>query len=620
MDVSSEEGFRQQPGWILVVAVLLIGQAWLTLRLFSPDLSLDRILDDEPIVSGQHPLHYYHGSLGAKTWVERGTSSCFDPAYQAGYPKTPVFDGGSRPAEFFLLLGGSRPAAYKFGVALLSLLVPLMFVAMGRGVGLNAMSSCVSGCLGSFLWWSDPCQALLAAGDIDLLFGGLCVLLHVTWFIRFERQPGIESWLGLTVCAALAWYTQPLLVIGFVPILFLYYLWVATRQGPIWHLAIIAATALAFGLNASWLIDWSQNLWIYLPNGGRAASSTPFWPTLVQQGSQFVHGDPLHVGVAAAGLLGLLVMLRTHRSAAWLLGLGTLEYVVAAAAAKFQPFLADYGTDRFLLIAAWCLVLPAAHLVGGIAKHLADSAGWRPVSIIWLAVGFAGLAFFIDLPRQWLNRPRFEIGLQPARKEIVNALVERTTPDARILWEDRSDQRHGWTALLAVLTERSYLGGLEPTGRLEHMYARLADGSLNGKPIKDWSDAQLLQFFDRYNVGWLVCWSPESIERLKRCRWAAPIADLNDVEPGTLFILNRKPTYFLKGRGQWSQADVQRVALAEIVPEDGEVILSLHYQSNMRVSPGYVQIERHLDLDDPIPFVRLRTPGPVARVSIVWEP
>jgi hypothetical protein len=83
MDVSGVEGFRQRPRWLAVVALLLAGQAWLTLRLFSSDLSFERLTNDEPIVSGRHPLHHYHGMIGAKAWQDRDTSSCYDPAYQA---------------------------------------------------------------------------------------------------------------------------------------------------------------------------------------------------------------------------------------------------------------------------------------------------------------------------------------------------------------------------------------------------------------------------------------------------------------------------------------------------------------------------------------------------------
>ena len=71
----------------------------MTLSLFGLDDPWQNLLDDQPIVSGRHPLHLYHGYLGAQTFRERGSLCCYDPAYQAGYPKTPVFDGGSRLAE-----------------------------------------------------------------------------------------------------------------------------------------------------------------------------------------------------------------------------------------------------------------------------------------------------------------------------------------------------------------------------------------------------------------------------------------------------------------------------------------------------------------------------------------
>src|SRR6516225_1374198 len=114
------------PLWSLVLLGLLVWQGWMTLSLFGPDHAWERLLNDRPIVSGRHPLHLYHGYLGARSLAERGTLSCYDPAFQAGYPKTPVFDSGSRPAEMFLSLAGGayRPAAYKLGLALCCLLVP----------------------------------------------------------------------------------------------------------------------------------------------------------------------------------------------------------------------------------------------------------------------------------------------------------------------------------------------------------------------------------------------------------------------------------------------------------------------------------------------------------------
>src|SRR5262245_49589718 len=130
-------GAGDHPAWLLALAALLAWQAWLTLGLFGRDRPWERLLGDAPVLSGRHPLHLDHGHLGARARWERGTPSCYDPAFCAGYPKTPVFDGGSRPAEVALALVGARysPAAYKVGHALLCASAPLLLFGAARGVG-----------------------------------------------------------------------------------------------------------------------------------------------------------------------------------------------------------------------------------------------------------------------------------------------------------------------------------------------------------------------------------------------------------------------------------------------------------------------------------------------------
>jgi hypothetical protein len=81
----------------------------------------------------------------------------------------------------------------------------------------------------------------------------------------------------------------------------------------------------------------------------------------------------------------------------------------------------------------------------------------------------------------------------------------------------------------------------------------------------------------------------------------------------------------LEGRATWRQADVRGVLLADVVPEEvpgeeeGQVLLSLHYQAGMRVSPSRVRLEKAVGTHDNVPFVRLRSREPVGRVLITWE-
>jgi hypothetical protein len=137
---------------------LLAAQGWLTLGLFGLDAPWQRLLNGEPIISGRHPLHLYHGFLGARALRMAGTLCCYDPAFEAGYPKTPVFDGGSRPAELFLDLAGGtyRPAAYKVGVAVCCVVVPLAVAVAAWGAGLSPWACCLAALLGMLVGWGAP--------------------------------------------------------------------------------------------------------------------------------------------------------------------------------------------------------------------------------------------------------------------------------------------------------------------------------------------------------------------------------------------------------------------------------------------------------------------------------
>jgi len=75
----------------------------------------------------------------------------------------------------------------------------------------------------------------------------------------------------------------------------------------------------------------------------------------------------------------------------------------------------------------------------------------------------------------------------------------------------------------------------------------------------------------------------------------------------------------LQGQARFLHADCRHIALADVIPEDGKVVLSMHYQAGMHVSPGRVLLEKEPDSCDPIPFIRLRMPGPVARLTLTWQ-
>ena len=96
-------------------------------------------------------------------------------------------------------------------------------------------------------------------------------------------------------------------------------------------------------------------------------------------------------------------------------------------------------------------------------------------------------------------------------------------------------------------------------------------------------------------------------------------------------MLDRPRSFILSGSGTWEEAGPLRISLTDVVPNaQGYVELSLHDQDGLRVYPSYVTIKdsgpdgmkpgaKDPTGRDPINHVRLRMPGPVPRLTLVWE-
>jgi hypothetical protein len=618
------DGFRARPAWLLAAVAVVVAQAGLALALFG---SWAAVTDDRPVLSGRHPLHLYHGTLGASAFRTFRTATCYDPAFQAGYPKTPVFDGGSRPAELFALFGGRgyNPAAYKLGVFAFLLAIPLAFVAAARGAGLPPGAAVFAGVCGVILGWSPAVRHMLAAGDLDFLGAGLAAAVFVPWLGRYARYPCTQSWLVLAGLAALGWYAHPLIWIALGPIVFAMYLVYAPRHGPGWHLGLAGVLCAGVVPNLWWLFDWGKYWWLRQPSA-RDHIPLPEWEAVLGAPADYaalctgLPGGPLIPLAAVAGLVFLWV--KHHRGAA---GLAVVAFVLTLAAARLAAAWPRVPADVPARVAplAVAFLVPAAAFGAWELLGRVRLAGVGSV----LAAGALFVAGWADGPGEPLSRALgvrpdpLVIGFTPEQKHLLAAIEKHTTTEARILWDDTEARPVGnWAALLPLYTNRAYLGGLDVDAEIEHGYCALCNQNLNGRPLADWTDAELTAYCRWYNVGWVVC-RGRTAARWARYPAAKAVANVTEGgEPVALFAIDRPRSFVLSGTATWAAADARRVVLTDVVPDaEGNIDLSLHAFEGLRVYPSYVRLETIKDPADPIGHIRLKTPGPVPRVTLVWE-
>lgn len=636
MDESPTNGFRHNPLWLLGVLGLLLAQAGFILSLFHPNRSPSAVLDDQPVLSGRHPLHLYHGTLGAHTFRQRGATTCYDPGFQAGYPKTPVFDGGCRPAELFLAAAGGEynPAAYKVGLFGCLLLIPLAFVLAGRGAGLPAGAAVLVGACGMVLGWSWPVKRLIEEGEIDFLMAGLGVIVFVTWMGRYARWFGVDSWLIMAAIAAAGWYAHPVVWVGLTPVVIGYYLVYAPQKELAWHLGLGGITAAGLAPNVWWLADWGRYWWLRQPSPSDHIP-LPTWDAVLGTPGDYLTLAgcvPGGVVLVAIGLAGLVALGRLeHRGSAILIFTTTaLTIVVARVLAAWSRIPPD-APERLIPLAGGLLALPATY---GLWKAV-QRAGLATLSGVIVVLALVTVAWF-DGPGRPLSRTlhlRVEplrIGLSTDQHQVLAALQTHTTQEARILWDETTDGQPGWnwSALLPALTDRAYIGGLDHDAGMEFSFCGMRDGKLNGRNLSDWTDADIKVFCDWYNVGWVVCRSPSATDRWSRLPMAKPVARLKEGgRPVVLFALDRPKSFVLRGTATWESATPTRITLTDVFPDaNGEVWLSLHIlpSDGPRVYPTYIKPFAIPDQPDktggdPFNHIKLQIPGPVSRVTLVWE-
>jgi len=621
-----EPGFGTRPAWIVVLVALGLGQAATTLTLFSPDRSWRPLCDERPIVSGRHPLHFYHGILGAQSWKAGRFGAAYDPAFQAGYPKTPIFDSGSRPAELFLLIGGNRAAAYKIGLAVCCLIVPFVFAGGARLLGQGPGTSCLTAALAQLAWWSGPVQKLLEQGNIDWLLAGQTVFLHAALLVRYHHGAGVRIWCGLLLTAIFGWFCHPILWIGFAVLFVPFYLAVALQHSGFWNLALWAAWCGGAAANLGWLLDWLRFCWISLPIGNAASESLS---ELADWWASDVWGSGpdrlLAITLLGGGFAGAVVLLRRKQTAAALaLGASALVLPLLSAGSNYWKPLESVGVAKLLVLGIAFATAPCATAVTAALQRIHQLVRNPAATIVAALCLFGGFAVPLrhhlrDIATQSARARTLPIGLNDEQQTLIQVLKTNTNSGGRILFEDRMHAGSLWTALLPMYSDRCYLGGLGMDPGVEHVFARLTSHSLAERPLAEWTDSELERFCRRYNVSHVVCWSPDALTRFHNWSGCEPAEPVREKGDGWLFHVKQPASFILKGKARVSQIDSNRIALNDVEPEDGQVVLSLHYQDGWRVSPSYVQIEPEPDPYDPIPLMRLRVTSPVMRLTLTWE-
>ena len=624
---------------------------------------------DSPVIVVDHAIHEYHGALGARFVREHGTSWGYDPFFMAGYPETPVWDSSSNPSILFDLIGGGgNYRAYKVGLLSCSILLLAAIAGGAWAAGLGVAEVAAASAFAWFAFWTGFPIGLWRSGLFAFVSASAGIGLLLGLCSRFDRSPTKGGWLALLVVGAGLFFvhvTAPILAIGG---LLAFYATVGRRHGGRWHLAIIGAGALAVVANLPWL----ATLWRF--RGIRTGSglfmttdSAGFLLHYFLQPSAEGRTALVSLVLGMAGLVGWWFGGRRASAAAF--GGSIVALILLTGFGSLWGPTKNLEPLRFRVPFLFLLAVPAGSAVVGSSQRLARWVGGRgpgalAVALAWAAIvgGWASVEwpFFRS---SWayltLNRP-LVVGIKPEMRAMVDWLRENTDLSGRILFEDQlrlfentdAESVH-WTPLLPDLLgtdSRMFIGGLYQTAFIRHHeMAAFGDFQLGDRRISEWSPAEIQEYCKTYNVGWVVCWSPLSRFWFDRYGPAKRVATLprhstpnlppsmNEQEFAAMsrragptvanryllegereyaiYRVDRPRSYFLRGKGRIVSVGPNRIELADIEPEGGAVVVSLHWLDTWRSDPPLTLRPEPMP-PDPVDFVRIEVEKPTGRIIL----
>lgn len=607
--------------WLLrtLALSLVVIHSLLTWQLFGSHI--DPILEETPLIEGQHARLLYYGQQVAQAVSQEGvTASVYDPRLQAGLTISPWASIESRLALLAFMATPELPlGTYKLLLLVMWLSLPWSLWVMCRVNNLS--SGAISAALMLFLGcaWSPWGIQLLKQGETDVLIGTASLGLALSFMVRSYARSRWWTLPGWFLSSTVAIYFWPATLLPLL-VCFIFFLGLLAGRLP-WprFLGLIVAFVACLALNAFWMRECWRTWWMIADRETLLPSS---WHELfsIKTNLQLMIWPGLLLVVGFLGTRTLRTSIGGRSALVWSCGI-----VLTAAAALLPQEIETFHLDKmhgWWWCSVWLATVPVGKLLAYFLSEFSRLIGGtqRCLLVLIVLVGTLGGLFREELARLVVSIESIgtlQMQLPAVVSETVQRLRQHTTTEARILWEETKDNA-AWSPLLPGMIERFWVGGM---GRAEQvlidpMQVRLTQGSLLSKPMEQWSVSDLNALVADWNIGWIAAFHPESILRWKAYPGAEVVAEMPN--GGKLFQLTRPFSFCRQGQARWSFPATRRMTLTNLVPENGHVVLSLHYHVSMRTMNNKASLDTWQQAFDGIPMLKIRLPGPMERLTIEW--
>jgi len=588
------------------------------------------ILSPSPIYTDDYAMHFSQCLTSSYFLSSSGRCWGYDPYFLAGYPSGALANADNKAWElfFFVLSPLLGPFAFKLYLILFLLLYPLFLYAAARNFNLARGPSLIAPVLGILFFHLSLPVEFVSWGMLSYVFMVYFSIYLLSLFYKLFESFTVTRYLILCLLTALSLLMHILTPVHlFIPIAVLY-AGNAARLSLKQHAAMAGMILFVLAVNSYWLLPVLQffNDKTVRPENYEFTLQIksffePFSVYFLQHPSVMHRKLPelnrtfIDTLLLVLSICGLYSWWKEKKFSLFLsFAAGGLFVFIIAYYGSHTHFFPPLQPQRFTIPLNILLIIPACAGLYLLARTLLQG---KPVAaklcaaclLLIVLVAPAGKILYTIYTCKLY---RLSCGVPSPFVRLTAYFKDHTSRAGRILIEDSEfDTLHQffgshYTALLPEYVKREYLCGPRPMYPVLQSYASFTAGTLFERKLETFSHQELQRYFDGYNVCWIAAWRKESKQFFDR--FPGYMVRLSDIDNFTVYEVKRTATFFLKGSGT-VRADYNRLELTDIVPEQGEIIISYHWMKFFKTIPQ-VRIERADALGDPAGFIKIINPPP----------
>jgi len=578
--------FLDENKWIVLIFIFHI-------FLVNNFLSISEVINNYPITNDDYPYVYYK-TLLMKYSLSGNRFVTYNPFFFGGYE----YGGGMLSREYlaehkiptllyFLLPNIPTVEIFKTFIFALALIFPLVMYYVAINFDLSKRKSLLVAFLGVLTWQFNYFihERFFTGGELTFVAMSLLGVIGVSMLYKYLTRNKKKHLYLTAFFFALAITTHIYSIIVFpIPVMLLLYFYrkkwlLFSLIGAAVLLSIIAFSPLYGRL--SYVLSYVEPIRIFQSAGLESIVSD-------------VKNKTVQTITIILGFYGVWLFRKGKKNIFFNFFLITATfYLLYSYFGSYSNLIALTAPERLLIPLTLFLLVPAAEGIQSIYESIIKvDKKYLLIFIIPILVLsiFKTPEIFYGIGSQMASsfNQKISTNMPEDTKKIISWIKMNTTQDARIMIEDsgyKAEHKLGghMLALFPEYTKREFIGGPIPYFYVKRGYVipTFYEGVLfNAKNVSDYSLDELKNYFNLFNIKWIIAWSDESKKTFEK--YPEFIHRIQSIGEFEIYETEIKPNFFLKGSGKIT-ADLNNISISNATEE--ETIIKYGFTESLKITP-----------------------------------